>query len=668
MSPFSRIAGSVLLLATLALLPWHPAHAQYATGGSGLHRNRIFWVDWGTNGEDIFGGRTITRGFNIDTPATAANRLDITCRISNVARTRGTNGLFVYAPGDWRGDGLDELYNIGGNDPGDGVGVNGNPNTLTVGLRTNNASTVEFDLSCSATLGGAPFPLNGLVFADAEASANGEFVAARLTNGGVLRVIDQISQCGASTNVVVIAGPPQEVQFAGTPAHCQSLVNPALSRGGPALVGFLDGTTSGRFIAHGSGVSAVAVGAVIELEFSEAIPASYGNAAHVLDAVWSGGVATAGVNYNNAANLSTFAYGVRLGATVAPDQDANGAVGGPDVDALPKTTGPLGAGYANVAAPLGPAGTVYSIANLQCIGPAAVAGWIDFNGDGAFDANERSALANCPSGSGSVTLTWNIAAPGTVPQDTSYMRLRIAPNAADLATATGIAINGEAEDYRITIAGASLTLRKTWVEARVGDAANVQTSGLANNATLASVADTPGETDTQTAVSVFAGETAVMSESLPGTNVGRYVQSFACTGASDPDPSNGLTISAADGAIVCTFTNTIYKADVSVTKTNTPGLNGEQDMATDSLVSGTVTNYTITVSNAGPQAGDGVVLRDPPVANLACSTATCNATGGATCPAQTGAALMAALEGGGATIPALPAGGKIVVVTHCQVQ
>ena len=37
----------------------------------------------------------------------ADNRLDITCQLSNAAVTRGTGGLFVYAPGDWRGDGLD---------------------------------------------------------------------------------------------------------------------------------------------------------------------------------------------------------------------------------------------------------------------------------------------------------------------------------------------------------------------------------------------------------------------------------------------------------------------------------------------------------------------------------------------------------------------------------
>lgn len=655
------VLGAALLLPTIA-------HAQFATGGSGLHRDRIFWVDWGTNGENVFAGKSITRGFNIGTPASADNRLDITCRLSNAVVTRGSGGLFVYAPGDWRGDGLDELYNIGGNDPGDGVGTDGNPNALTVGLRTNAGSTVEFDFDCSATLGGAPFPLNGLVFADAEASGPGEFVSARLSNGGILRVIDQISQCGATTNVAVLAGPPQEAQLGNAAAHCQDAGNPPLQRGGPALVGFIDGATSARVIAHGGGVSAVAVGAVIELEFSEAIPASYGTATHVLNANWTGGLATTGVDYTNPANLATLVYGTRLGATLVPDQDANGAVGGADVDALPKTTGPLGGGYAGVPQPMGPAGTTYTIADVACSGPASVAGWIDFNGNGAFDTGERSAIAACGAGSGSVDLSWTIPAPGTVPQATSHLRIRIAPDAAALANASDIAIGGEVEDYRLTIPGPTLTLRKAWVGARIGDATTLQTTGLANDVAFAATADAADETDAAAPVAVYPGETAALAETLAGGNVGHYAQSLACTGAADTDPGDGLTVAVGDVAIVCTFTNEIHRADLVLTKTNTPGENSEQDQADDSVVSGATTAYAITVTNNGPHAAHGAVLRDPAGSGLSCTTATCTASGGAGCPADTGPALLAALQGAGAAVPTLPAGGSVVVVVHCGVE
>lgn len=664
---FASRKTSWLFVALLALLP-SAARAQYATGGTGLYRNAIFWVDWGTNGENVFAGKTITRGFNIDTPASAANRLDITCQLSNAVASRGTAALYVYAPGDWRGDGLDELYNIGGNDPGDGVGTGGNPNTLSVGLRTETASTVEFDLDCSATIGGAPFPLRGLVFADGEASGDGEFVAARLTHGGSLRIIDQISQCGASTDVQILAGPPQEARLAGTTAHCQAPTNPPLLRGGPALVGFIDGAVSARIIAQGRGVSAVAVGAMIEIDFSEAIPATYGNAAHLLDTHWSGGNAVGGVNYNDPANLSVQTWGVRLGATVAADQNANGAVGGPDVDALPKTTGPLGSGYAAVTPPLGPAGTTYVIGSVPCVGPAAIAGWIDFNGNGAFDTGERSAIATCGSGSSSVNLSWMIPAPGTVPQATSYLRLRIAADANELASASGIATSGEAEDYRIAIPGPTLTLRKAWVGARVGDTAELHAAGVANDPGFVSIADATDEVDAGSTVPVYPGETAMLSESLGSANVGRYHPSLACSGASDADPTDGLSIGAGDAAIVCTYTNEIHRADLVLTKTNTPGANAEQDQTADTLVSGTTTAYVLTVVNQGPDSADGAVLRDPPGTGLSCATAACTANGGAACFPLTGAPLMTALQTTGVAIPVLPAGGSASVMVQCQVE
>jgi uncharacterized repeat protein (TIGR01451 family) len=658
----SRLIAAVVAV-TLASISID-AHAQYATGGTGLHRGRIFWVDWGNNGENIFSGRTIVRGFNIDTPATAANRLDITCTLSGATNTAGSTGLFVYTPGNWQGDGLDELYNIGGNQPGNGA----NPNTLSIGLATSVTSTVEFNFTCSATLGGAPFALNGLVFADSEASGASEYVSARLTGGGTLRVIDQISQCGSSTTVSVLAGP--EVRFNGPTAPQNSCEgDPApLRRGGPALVGFIDGATSARVIARGSGVSAVAVGAVIELEYSEAIPNTYGNASHILDATWSGGVATAGVNYNNPANLATFAYGARLGATVQPDADANGVVGGSDVDALPKTTGPLGGGYANVTSPEGPPGSTYSIANVACIGPASVAGWIDFNGNGVFDASERSGTVACPAGSSTVTLTWTIPAAGTVPQTTSYMRLRTAPLAAGIANPTGIATDGETEDYRIVIPNRTLTLQKTWVGARVNDTASLQTTGLTTNATLASVANTASETDVGAAVRVFPGQTATLSEILGVGNVGLYTSALACTGAADTNPADGLVINSADTAVVCTYTNTRQQADLRITKTNTPGVNGEVDQAADTVVSGTAKTYTLVVTNNGPSAANNAVVTDAPSTGLTCSTATCTAAGGATCPAQTGAALMSLLQGAGATVPTFPVSASVTFLVNCVVQ
>lgn len=112
---------------------------------------------------------------------------------------------------------------------------------------------------------------------------------------------------------------------------------------------------------------------------------------------------------------------------------------------------------------------------------------------------------------------------------------------------------------------------------------------------------------------------------------------------------------------------TAASANVAMTKTNTPGVNGEVDQGADTVVSGTATTYTITVTNLGPDAADGAVITDPVPTNLTCGTATCAAAGGAACPVPTGAALVAALQGAGAAVPTLPNGGSVAITLNCTV-
>jgi uncharacterized repeat protein (TIGR01451 family) len=629
-----------LALASAALLPQF-AHAQFATGGSGLHRSRIFWVDWGNNGQDVYNGAIITRGFNIGTPATAANRLDITCTLSNAATIAGTQGLFVYTPGSWQGDGLDELYNIGGNQPGAGA----NPNTLSVGLRVNGGATVEFNFNCSATLGGAPFALTGLVFADAEASGGSEYVAARLTSGGTLRVIDQISQCGSSSTVNVIAGTPQEVRFNGPTApqnSCEGNATASL-RAGPSLVGFVDGATGARVIARGGGVSAVAVGAVLELEVSEAIPTSYGIAAHVLNSAWTGGVAANGVNFNNPANLATLVYNARLGATVSPDSDATGAVGGSDVDALPKTSGPLGAGYANVAAPNALPGGNYTIANVACVGPAQVRGWIDFNGNGVFDAGEASAAASCPSGSGNVSLTWTLpTGTGYVAQTTSYLRLRLAPTAAGIANPSGVSTDGEVEDYRLALPALTPVLRVAKISQAQTGTFNFTATNL-SSAAFAVTTTAPATPATSAPANVSAPASAVtITEAVPA---GWVLASASCSDANAAITGNPASFGTLAGAVLtvpssalraraditCTYNNRPVTADLAIAKSEVGGATA--------FTPGATSTYTLQACNtAGPDAATGATINDPlPNGVTLTGPWSCSGSGGGTCPASGGA-------------------------------
>ena len=200
--------------------------------------------------------------------------------------------------------------------------------------------------------------------------------------------------------------------------------------------------------------------------------------------------------------------------------------------------------------------------------------------------------------------------------------------------------------------------------AGTGGPATVSTTGAGTTATGVATLD-PGA----------IGAVYTLSEAgAAGAVLNNYATAYACTNAlaggqtpAGSGTSFAVTAVAGDD-LTCTFSNTRNAlADLRVTKTNTPGVNGEVDQAADTVTAGTATSYTLVVSNLGPDAANGSVLADPPPTGVTCATAACTATGGATCPAQTGAALVAALQGAGAVIPTLPNGGLVTVTLNCTV-
>lgn len=159
-----------------------------------------------------------------------------------------------------------------------------------------------------------------------------------------------------------------------------------------------------------------------------------------------------------------------------------------------------------------------------------------------------------------------------------------------------------------------------------------------------------------------------------GANLANYTTSYSCinalSGGQTPSGSGTIfTVTAVVGDdLTCTFSNTRNAlSDLVLTKTNTPGVNANIDQSADTVVSGAASNYTITVSNNGPDGANGTIITDPAPTNLTCSTATCAAAGGAVCPVPTGAALVSALQGAGATVPTLPNGGSVTINLNCTV-
>ncbi|MEH6420382.1 beta strand repeat-containing protein [Pseudomonas sp. CGJS7] len=221
--------------------------------------------------------------------------------------------------------------------------------------------------------------------------------------------------------------------------------------------------------------------------------------------------------------------------------------------------------------------------------------------------------------------------------------------------------------YTNTPATKSLTLRKQWRGAAANDDASLTVaSGGATIDTFESNADSADELDTDaTPTEVSIGTTVTLAETLASANAGRYDQTLACTGAADTDPSDGLTIGAADSAIVCTFTNTRQSTNLSIAKTNTPTA-GPHDQIGDSVTRGVDTTYHLRVTNHGSSAVTGAVVRDTPVSGLDCAVAnpvTC--TGGAGCPS--GAVTVGELNSGVA-LGTLTAGESVTLSFSCQVQ
>jgi len=128
------------------------------------------------------------------------------------------------------------------------------------------------------------------------------------------------------------------------------------------------------------------------------------------------------------------------------DTTGSPAAGGPDDEDALSITGDV------VVRP----GSNYTLPPITCNAAARgsrVAGWIDWNANGTFDANERSNVASCAPGAGTVSLTFavpNDALPngGRLP---TFVRSRSANTVAEVDQATGVTTGGEVEDHRIVL-------------------------------------------------------------------------------------------------------------------------------------------------------------------------------------------------------------------------
>ncbi|WP_292052341.1 MULTISPECIES: hypothetical protein [unclassified Brevundimonas] len=262
---------------------------------------------------------------------------------------------------------------------------------------------------------------------------------------------------------------------------------------------------------------------------------------------------------------------------------------------------------------------------------------------------------------GTQSYTFNVAPASPAATGTFNMPVEVDPSIpngdSDSANNDYNAANNTTNGTLVLALNATLRLSKTWVNANVGDTAQLSaTSSTTPSATLTTTASTPSESLFGSAVQAPLGAQFNLSETLGASNVGRYnASAWSCNGGT----VNGAVLTIAPGdsgrLVTCSITNTRQGADVRVTKTtSTPTVRSGQNIV-----------WTITAVNAGPDAANNTVLQDTPGAGMDCSVTpppTCTATGGATCPSNITAQTLAS----GVTIPTFPNGGQVVVTLTCR--
>ncbi|KOR31031.1 hypothetical protein TI04_02965 [Achromatium sp. WMS2] len=252
---------------------------------------------------------------------------------------------------------------------------------------------------------------------------------------------------------------------------------------------------------------------------------------------------------------------------------------------------------------------------LKCAGNGAVSGWIDFNRNGTFD-NSDGELAQSTCSSGQVTLTWSGFAT-TIKVGPSYARFRTATSAAEIATATGAASDGEVEDYTFNIRP-GIKIIKTLSPASDSGQFNLTITG--GNPAAPTGSNNPANdvinNGTTGFVAIDAGASITVQETAgTSTNLSNYSTTLDCYQGDGitpitPAPTTSLTGTTRTGEfsspandtignaaqIICIFTNNKLPT-IKIQKTTISGTGGPFSFDTVTNLDNTPAAITTTTAN-----------------------------------------------------------------------
>ena len=396
------------------------AGSGYASSGSGIYKNDIFWLDWSCGGVSQF-----NPGDVVQKTWTSFHGIEITAIVSNITRT-----LEPYNTGNWGGDRLDELY--GGVNP--------------IGLSNlNGGEDPSYEITFSMTLNGVSIPAD-IVTAEAEDTDLLES-ATWTTDGTPWQPLE------------VAPNSSLEAEFSngGQTVTMQDRFD-AIDDGG-VLIALTENVSTISVEMFASGFEAVAFGIMAPFDFGDAdgYPSSGG---HLARRTAIGGSQPTTFTPVNSLDMATLVNNSPYLGNIGPDIDPAETSDLATVDADGDDNNTLDDEDGITLPVLSQGDTSYTIETNDIIanttGVATLHAWIDFNRNSDFEPGEYRSV-EVDNGTLAGDLIWSELS--GITSGTTYARFRITTDSnIDNTTPYLGAINGEMEDYQIAVAASDPNL------------------------------------------------------------------------------------------------------------------------------------------------------------------------------------------------------------------
>ncbi|UEG55055.1 CshA/CshB family fibrillar adhesin-related protein [Mucilaginibacter daejeonensis] len=457
-----RVHRLSILAALLILVSTFRSSAQYAIGGSAGTNlvNSVYWLTWDRNASNS----TLESAPAGYTPSNIVNgtyvwRFSPTVRITGVITNQVLSAgasMTTYTPGSYYGDGLDLIYSGNNLPKPDSRGVQNSA------IATTNGGTVTFDIDIKVAIliNGVWTDVNypGMIIADAESiDVGGEYISGNTPNAIAWQLLNKRTQGNAADDhykMELSNGGRSFRLFADLPPGNFGVQAVMFARGARNLT---------NVSMKGSGITAMAIGFVLPFDLGDA-PASYGVTGHYIDDFtvtdyYPGDGIYAVINYNTTPltpKARVFIGADNLDADGQPvtgvNADNDDLVGNADESTLSPASLPTV--KVNQVGDI----TLNLTATNNKTTPAILYGWLDFNQDGVFGADE---LIKVTVPANTVNQPFVLTYPNAMFASKTktgplYARLRITTTNLidDVSTiqderSVSFSADGEAEDYRL---------------------------------------------------------------------------------------------------------------------------------------------------------------------------------------------------------------------------